>query len=98
MPELGGGCACGRIRYELVLDSIDDARTSLCHCRAGKVAMGGAFGLTAKTPIHMFRYTGGANPKIFVADNGVHREFCENCGAYIWDDSNAEVINEVFKY
>ena len=84
MPELTGGCACGRIRYELRLNSFDDARTSLCHCGACKIAMGGAFGLTAKTPIEMFKYMGGCNPKIFVADNGVHREFCDNCGAYIW--------------
>ena len=83
MPELGGGCTCGRIRYELTLNSLDDARTTLCHCHSCKVAMGGAFGLTAKTPIDMFKYMAGCKPKLFVQDNGVHREFCENCGAFL---------------
>lgn len=52
--------------------------------------MGGAFGLTAKTPIQMFKYMGGSNPKIYVADNGVHREFCENCGTYLWSISHSK--------
>ena len=83
MPELWGGCTCGRIRYELTLNSVDDARTTLCHCHSCKVAMGGAFGLTAKTPIDMFQYMAGCKPKVFVQDNGVHREFCDNCGAFL---------------
>ncbi len=32
MPELLGGRTCGRIRCELTLDCVDDARTTLCHC------------------------------------------------------------------
>jgi hypothetical protein len=34
-----GGCYCGEIRYELHLDSPDDARTSLCHCSSCKVVL-----------------------------------------------------------
>lgn len=45
--------------------------------------MGGAFGLTAKTPIEMFKYMAGCKPKVFVQDNGVHREFCDNCGSFL---------------
>lgn len=83
MPELTGGCTCGRIRYQLSLNSLDDARTTLCHCGACKRAMGGAFGLTAKVPLDMFKFFGGAKPKVFVADNGVYREFCDECGAFL---------------
>ena len=34
---LTGGCYCGDIRYELDLKSLEDARTSLCHCMSCKV-------------------------------------------------------------
>jgi len=45
--------------------------------------MGGAFGLTAKVPLSMFKYMGGCKPKVFIQDNGVHREFCVECGAFL---------------
>ncbi|KAI0339727.1 hypothetical protein BDW22DRAFT_1335764 [Trametopsis cervina] len=32
-----GGCYCGEVRYGLHLGSLDDARTSLCHCNSCKV-------------------------------------------------------------
>lgn len=37
MPTYRGSCFCRNIEYELQLDSPDDARTSLCHCRSCKV-------------------------------------------------------------
>jgi hypothetical protein len=37
MPTYRGSCTCRNIEYELRLDSPDDARTSLCHCRSCKV-------------------------------------------------------------
>jgi hypothetical protein len=43
--------------------------------------MGGAFGLSAKTRLEMYVLTKG-KPKMFVQDNGVHREFCERCGGF----------------
>ncbi|KAK5077323.1 hypothetical protein LTR51_003012 [Lithohypha guttulata] len=96
MPDLKGGCTCGRIRYELALNNVDDARTTLCHCRSCKVALGGAFGLTAKTPIDMFKYTTSDKPKLFVQDNGVHREFCDNCGAFLCEYGEAN--KDKFRY
>lgn len=83
MLELGGGCTCGKLRYTLTLNSDSDARTTLCHCGSCKRAFGGAFGLTAKVAKDALKYAGGSNAKIFVQDNGVHREFCENCGVFI---------------
>ena len=32
MLTYSGGCYCGNIRYELTLDSPDEARISICHC------------------------------------------------------------------
>jgi hypothetical protein len=88
MPDLAGGCTCGSIRYSLSLNSTDDARTTLCHCSSCKRAFGGAFGLTAKTAIDTFKATKGT-PKIFVQENGVHREFCENCGVFLCEYGEA---------
>lgn len=97
MLELYGGCTCGRIRYELMLNSVEDARTTLCHCHSCKVAMGGAFGLTAKTPIDMFKYMPGSpQAKLFIQDNGVHREFCDNCGSFICEYGEAN--KDKFRY
>ena len=58
--------------------------------------MGGAFGLTAKTPLSMFKYMPGGKTKTFVADNGVHREFCENCGTYICEYGEGNI--DKFRY
>lgn len=38
MPAFTGSCFCRNIEYELELDSADDARTSICHCRNCKVS------------------------------------------------------------
>jgi hypothetical protein len=97
MAELKGGCTCGRLRYKLTLDSVDEARTTLCHCSSCKVAMGGAFGLTAKTPLKMYELTKGT-PKIFIQDNGVRREFCDNCGSFIneYGEANVDKFRYVF--
>lgn len=95
MPQFSGGCTCGRVRYKLNLESIDDARTSLCHCGSCKRAMGGAFGLTAKVPLTMFELTDGS-PKLFIQANGVRREFCDNCGSFVVEYGEANI--EKFRY
>lgn len=37
MPIYPGSCTCRKVEYELRLESADDARASLCHCRNCKV-------------------------------------------------------------
>ncbi|KAL1581681.1 hypothetical protein WHR41_09611 [Cladosporium halotolerans] len=84
MSNFNRGCTCGLLRYILDLPgSSDDARTTLCHCHSCKRAFGGAFGLTAKTAKENLKYTTSTTPKVFVQDNGVHREFCGQCGVLI---------------
>ncbi|KAH7038937.1 DUF636 domain protein [Macrophomina phaseolina] len=84
--KLTGSCYCRALQYDVNLNSADDARTSLCHCRNCKKAFGTNYGLTAKLPKDSFKYTQGT-PKEHVADNGsgtmLHREFCDNCGSFI---------------
>jgi hypothetical protein len=81
--HLQGRCVCKKLQYSLQLDSADDARTTLCHCRSCRRAFGTNYGLTAKVPVQAFRYESGSQPKKYKQENGVTREFCDNCGAYI---------------
>lgn len=92
MPQYTGSCYCRNIRYEISLDSPDDARTSLCHCSNCKKAFGTNYGLTAKILKDALRLTAG-KPKEHVGDNGsgslLHREFCDNCGSFILEYGDA---------
>ncbi|KAH9839827.1 Mss4-like protein [Rhodofomes roseus] len=84
MPTYNGGCYCGNIRYELSLDSPDQARMSICHCTNCKKFTGSAFGITAKIPASAFRLRKGQTTH-HVGDNGsgtqLTREFCGACGS-----------------
>ncbi|KAJ5237086.1 hypothetical protein N7489_007177 [Penicillium chrysogenum] len=99
MHTLTGSCICHNIEYELKLASINDARTSICHCRNCKKAFGTNYGLTAKVPKDTLHITKGI-PKEHVADNGsgalIHREFCENCGSFILE--YGDVAKDRFRY
>ena len=86
MTTLTGSCYCRNITYKVSLNSRDDARTSLCHCRNCKKAFGTNYGLTAKIPKDALKITRGKT-KEHSADNGsgmvIHREFCDHCGSFI---------------
>ncbi|KAJ6073353.1 hypothetical protein PENARI_c018G05301 [Penicillium arizonense] len=96
---LTGSCFCHNIEYELELESADDARTSVCHCRNCKKAFGTNYGLTAKVPKDAFHLKAGI-PKEHAADNGsgvvIHREFCDNCGSFILE--YGDTVKDQFRY
>lgn len=58
--------------------------------------MGGAFGLTAKVPIDMFKLEKG-KPKVFIQDNGVRREFCQNCGSFICECEPRTLLSDIHR-
>jgi len=96
MPvHLQGRCVCRKLRYSLDLDSPDDARTTLCHCNSCRRAFGTNYGLTAKVPLQSLKYEEGT-PKLFKEENGVTREFCDSCGAYICE--YGEEAADKFRY
>ncbi|KAK0386677.1 hypothetical protein NLU13_6512 [Sarocladium strictum] len=96
MPQtFSGSCVCQSLQYNLSLDSPDDARTSLCHCHSCRRAFGTNFGLTMKVPLESFDYTKGT-PTKFRQDNGVVREFCKECAAYICEYGEQAV--DKFRY
>ncbi|KAJ5142384.1 Glutathione-dependent formaldehyde-activating enzyme/centromere protein V [Penicillium atrosanguineum] len=99
MPTYSGSWFCHNIEYELQLESPDDARTSLCHCRNCKKTFGTNYGLTAKVPKDGFHLTKG-KPKEHAADNGsgaiIYREFCDNCGSFLLE--YGEAAKDHFRY
>ncbi|QKX64699.1 uncharacterized protein TRUGW13939_11875 [Talaromyces rugulosus] len=99
MLTLTGSCYCDQIKYELILNSAKDARTSLCHCHNCKKAFGTNYGLTAKVPRDALKITQGTT-KEHAADNGsgmlIHREFCSNCGSTILE--YGEAVKADFRY
>ncbi|KAF8993509.1 Mss4-like protein [Cyathus striatus] len=80
------------IRYEVALNSPDEARTSICYCSNCKKWTGSAFGITTKIPKSSFKITKGKTTE-HVSDNGsgtqLHREFCITCGGGIWNMESA---------
>ncbi|KAK4114758.1 DUF636-domain-containing protein [Canariomyces notabilis] len=93
--HMQGRCVCNKLQYSLDLDSPEDARATLCHCYSCRRAFGTNYGLTAKVPIQAFRYESGT-PKKYKQENGVTREFCDNCGAYVCE--YGEAAADKFRY
>ncbi|KAF2396829.1 DUF636 domain protein [Trichodelitschia bisporula] len=97
--KLTGSCYCRALKYELDLDSVDDAWTSLCHCKNCKKVFGTNYGLTMKVPLQAVKYTAG-RPQEHKADNGsgtmIYREFCSHCGSYILE--YGERAKALFRY
>lgn len=76
--DLKGHCVCKALTYSVSLDSPEEGSTTLCHCGSCRRAFGTNYGLTTKVPVDAFKYESG-KPKLFKQDNGVVREFCDNC-------------------
>jgi hypothetical protein len=75
MTEMGGGCACGRVRYVAEVDS-DDAY--LCHCRMCQRATGSvsiAFKNVPKASVRWER-----RPDYYQSSPIAQRGYCSECG------------------
>lgn len=81
--KITGGCHCGRVRYEAVVDP-ESAR--ICHCNACQRLTGTAYRVTVIAAADEVEMT-GATPARYVrtGDNGKARIqfFCDVCGSPI---------------
>ncbi|TPX08095.1 uncharacterized protein E0L32_010162 [Thyridium curvatum] len=93
--KVRGRCTCNALRYSVSLENADAGRTSLCHCSSCRRAFGTPFGTTTKVPLDGFKYEQG-KPKLYKQDNGVIREFCDNCGVFICE--YGEQAADKFRY
>jgi len=76
-----GSCLCGAVRYEI---RGDIGPGFYCHCARCRKASGSAFASNAVVALDDFVITAGADAlKTFVAETGLHRSFCGNCGSPI---------------
>ena len=74
--EATGGCQCGKVRYELLIET---AHSHVCHCRMCQRATGGLFAALAGGPKAAFRWTAGT-PGEYASSNLARRAFCRDCG------------------
>ncbi|MGE3283771.1 MAG: GFA family protein [Alphaproteobacteria bacterium] len=80
MPNLTGGCLCGRARYSL---SGEPAFSGLCHCRNCQRYTGSAFEAVIAFPSASVSIQGDLKTYNDTGDSGqqVRRRFCPNCGS-----------------
>jgi hypothetical protein len=81
---LTGGCACGKIRYELAAAPLI---VHACHCRDCQRLTGSAFVINLWIERELVK-VGRGRPKSFALKGGSGRPhevfFCGTCGAYLW--------------
>ena len=70
-----GGCQCGRVRYEVEVDS-DDAY--MCHCRMCQKATGGFAAAFVQVERDKLKWQG--EPDWYESSPIARRPFCSNCG------------------
>jgi len=72
---MGGGCACGKVRFEA---EIDNEEAYLCHCRMCQRATGSVSIAFKNVPQAKMRWLGG--PDWYDSSPIAHRPFCGQCG------------------
>ena len=78
MANWTGGCLCGSVRYELLIDPFD---AGWCHCRTCQLNSGAPGMVFASVPTGEYRWTQGEDKVRSVKSSSFgHREFCGQCG------------------
>ncbi|HLF23386.1 MAG TPA: GFA family protein, partial [Burkholderiales bacterium] len=84
MMKIDGGCHCGYVAYEAVIDTEE---VGICHCTDCQTLSGSAFRTYVLATKDAFRILAG-QPKIYVktAVSGAKRvqAFCPECGTPIY--------------
>jgi hypothetical protein len=85
MPEMRGGCLCGKVRYSA---NADPAMVAVCHCKNCQKQAGTAFSLVIAIPKSAMSIQGQLKTYQDRGDSGqpVRRNFCPECGSPITSD------------
>jgi hypothetical protein len=88
MPQIAGGCLCGKVRYSA---SGDPAFVGVCHCRDCQKFTGSAFAVVVGVPKPAFSLQGMVSTYSKTGDTGksIQRQFCPECGSSIADEADA---------
>ncbi len=88
MPQIAGGCLCGKVRYS---GDTEPAFTAVCHCRDCQKESGSAFAVVVGVPESSLSVQG--EPKTYTvrsdAGRSISRLFCPECGSTIFDKLEA---------
>ena len=88
MPQIVGGCLCGRVRYKA---DTDPAFIGVCHCRNCQKTSGSAFGVVVAVPQPALTVQGQLKSFTDKGDSGkaLYRRFCPSCGSSVLLESEA---------
>src|SRR4030095_16347895 len=88
MPQISGGCLCGKVRYETGAAPV---RTGVCHCRNCQKQAGSAFSINVAVPKQALSIKGTLKTYADKGDSGkaVNRRFCPDCGSPIISEAEA---------
>ncbi|MEW6269501.1 MAG: GFA family protein [Thermodesulfobacteriota bacterium] len=81
-----GGCACGRVRYEI---RAEPTMSGICHCRECQRSSGGDSASNLLVPLEAVTVAGTTRCREYVADSGsrVEHHFCPECGSQVYGKS-----------
>ena len=88
MPEIAGGCLCGKVRYSA---TGEPAFVGVCHCTDCQKFTGSAFAIVIGVPKPALKVAGTLATYSKTGDTGktVERRFCPACGSSIADEASA---------
>jgi hypothetical protein len=88
MPQIAGGCLCGKVRYSA---SGDPAFVGVCHCADCQKFTGSAFATVVGVPKAALTVQGELATYSKTGDTGksTYRRFCPQCGSSVMDEADA---------
>ena len=88
MPQIAGGCLCGKVRYSA---SGDPAFVGVCHCTDCQRFTGSAFAAVVGVPKGALTVQGELAAYSKAGDTGksIYRRFCPRCGSSVLDEADA---------
>jgi len=88
MPQIVGGCLCGKVRYSA---GGDPAFVGICHCTDCQKFSGSAFSVVVAVAKPAVSIEGAVSTYEKIGDTGktVRRTFCPFCGSCITDEADA---------
>ena len=92
MPQIAGGCLCGKVRYSATGDPVF---VGVCHCTDCQKFTGSAFAIVVALPKSALAIQGPVSTFDKTGDTGkaTHRSFCPQCGSSVFD--SADVMPDV---
>ena len=88
MPQIAGGCLCGKVRYSADAEPVF---TGVCHCHNCQKESGSAFAIVIGIPRAALSVQGDLKTYRDKGDSGkaMLRRFCPNCGSTVMDEAEA---------